>query len=127
MRGDREFDGNGPRWTVDVRLVGVGSRLVAQVGAHFQETKSDHTTFAGNHEYTVWDARSQHGDRKVKRVVGKNDDAQAGVDDSHDDQQIPGSGPAPALTIASKKCRSQQGKHKDTTKFDSWQKGGLRQ
>lgn len=49
VRGDKEFDGNGPYVTLVTRLQITGTGLVsAVVDASFQETRSDWTTFAGS-------------------------------------------------------------------------------
>lgn len=58
VKGDREFNGNGPNIFANVRLINGGNRLIARVYMRAQETRSDSTTGEGFKEYTLYTTTS---------------------------------------------------------------------
>jgi hypothetical protein len=46
--GDTDFDGNGPRVTINTSIIRRGPKLFIQCHAKWQETKPDNTTFVGD-------------------------------------------------------------------------------
>ena len=54
VKGDREFNGNGPDVYANVRLINGGNRLIARVYMHAKEILGDSTTAKGFKEYALY-------------------------------------------------------------------------
>lgn len=93
VRGDREFDGNGPVWQVSVQINVRGPLLVCNLRAFFQETKPDYTTFSGSREFVLLNTDEQFPGEKITSINTQVFDFKNGVDEDHYDEVIAGGGP----------------------------------
>ncbi|MEO0685731.1 MAG: thiol-activated cytolysin family protein, partial [Cyanobacteria bacterium J06649_11] len=68
--GDRDFHGNGPKVSVDMRLYVKNNReLWVEVIWHLRETKTDWTEAKGDWDFKLWTAPSGHKIKKIKSVA----------------------------------------------------------
>lgn len=94
VRGDREFDGHGPRIVVQTEVRANGSILTPRLNATFEEYENgqprrDFTTFAGNINGSSVDVSQRYPGFVVDSILSKTSDALETTDvDIHDIQTI---------------------------------------
>ncbi|NJL78684.1 MAG: hypothetical protein HC836_08330 [Richelia sp. RM2_1_2] len=88
-KGDTDFDGNGPYYSIKTSLEKRGQLVVVILDVHFQETKPDTTTFAGRYEQIVLDVDQQFPGYKLVSIDTNLFDQITGKDSGHDDEIIP--------------------------------------
>lgn len=69
VRGDKEFDGNGPRIQISTRLyISERNKIRARIWMRFTETKADWTTAQGNFDVDVYDG-TRDNITKINAIV----------------------------------------------------------
>ena len=71
VKGDREFDGNGPNVNVAVELKNLGSRVEAVISMSARETKDDWTSAIGSQRSTIY---TPDPGWRVEQIIGDVED-----------------------------------------------------
>lgn len=79
-RGDKEYDGNGPRVTASARISVEGNEIKARISMKAEETKSDWTTAESTDTYTIYVAPSN---RKIVSITSDTFTDQTYIDSNH--------------------------------------------
>ena len=90
VRGDREFDGNGPIVNSSVNLINTGKELIARVYMNARETKSDYTTGSGTKDFVIFTADP---DKTIEAIVTPAAASYSYIDNNHNMDEFTGSGP----------------------------------
>ncbi len=90
VRGDREFDGNGPIVNSSVNLINTGREVIARVHMYARETRSDYTTGSGSKDFVIY---SSDQDKTIEAIVTPTESSFSYIDNNHNMDEFAGSGP----------------------------------
>lgn len=107
-RGDREYDGNGPRVNANVELNYTSSSISALVTMSAEETKSDWTTASGSRTFNLF---TPEPGWKIQQIIGEVNSSFNYIDNSHSDDVFAGNGPVATYTFSGDKKGDDAGVH----------------